>query len=49
MLKSCPIFKKNGAHLIKEKRKTFKENEDCPLSNFECCEHEKTLKICVKL
>jgi len=48
MLKSSPIFKRNGAHLVK-KKKSFKENKDCSFSKFECCDHEKTLNICVKL
>jgi hypothetical protein len=43
MLKSSPIFKRNGAHLI-EKR-MFEKNKDCPLSKFECFEHAKTLQV----
>jgi len=41
MLKSCPIFNNNGAHLIE--KKMFKKNKDCPLLKFECFEHAKTL------
>jgi hypothetical protein len=40
MLKSFPIFKKNGAHLVK--KKTFEKNMDYVLSRFECFEHAKT-------
>jgi hypothetical protein len=47
MLKSFPIFKKNGAHLVEKGR--LKKNKDCPLSRFECFEHGKTFLICVKL
>ncbi len=47
MLKSSPIFKRNGAHLVK--KKTFEKNKDCPLLRFECFEHAKTFFICVKL
>jgi hypothetical protein len=39
MLKSSPIKKRNGAHLV-EKR-TFEKNKDCPFSRFECFEHVK--------
>jgi hypothetical protein len=47
MLKSSPIFKKNGAQLVK--KSTFGKNEDCPFLRFECFEHAKTFLICVKL
>jgi hypothetical protein len=47
MLKSSPIIKRNGAHLVK--KKTFEKNKDCPLSRFECFEHAKTFFIYVKL
>jgi hypothetical protein len=40
MLKSFPIFKRNGAHLVK--KKTFEKNKDYPFSKFECFEHAKT-------
>jgi hypothetical protein len=33
MLKSSPIFKRNGAHLVE--KKTFEKNKDYPLSRFE--------------
>jgi hypothetical protein len=33
MLKSSPIFKRNGAHLVE--KKTFGKNKDYPLSRFE--------------
>jgi hypothetical protein len=39
MLKSFPIFKRNGAHLV-EKR-LFEKNKDYPFSRFECFEHAK--------
>jgi len=45
MLKSSPIFKRNGAHLVE--KKMFKKNKDYPLSRFECFEHAKTFLICV--
>jgi hypothetical protein len=47
MLKSSPIFKKNGAHLV-EKR-TFLKNMDYLLLRFECFEHAKTFLISFKL
>jgi hypothetical protein len=47
MLKSSPIFRRIGAHLVI--KKTFENNKDCPFPNFECFEHAKTLLICVKL
>jgi hypothetical protein len=40
MLKSSPIFRRNGAHLIE--KKMFEKNKDCPQSRFECFEHAKT-------
>jgi hypothetical protein len=48
MLKSSSNFKRNGAHLVKEKG-CLKKNKDCPLLRFECFEHAKTFFICVKL
>jgi hypothetical protein len=36
MLKSSPIFKRNGAHLVE--KKMFEKNKDCPLSRCECFE-----------
>jgi hypothetical protein len=48
MLKSSPIFKKNGAHLV-EKMDICKENNNHPLLRFECFEHAKPFLICVKL
>jgi hypothetical protein len=47
MLKSSPIFKKNGAHL--EEKRTFEKNKDYPFLRFECFEHAKKILICVKL
>jgi len=47
MLKSFPIFKKNGAHLVENK--TFERNKDYALSRFECFENAKKKKIFVKL
>jgi len=46
MLKSSPIFKKNGVHLVE--KKTFEKKKECPFSRFECFEHAKTLLICAK-
>jgi hypothetical protein len=43
MLKSFPIFKMNGAHLVE--KKTFEKNKDYPLSRFECFEHAKIFLI----
>ncbi len=40
-VKSFPIFKRNGAHMVKKK--------DYSLSRFECFEHVKTFFISVKL
>jgi hypothetical protein len=37
MLKSSPIFKRNGAHLVG--KKTFEKKQSCPLLMFECFEH----------
>jgi hypothetical protein len=37
MLKSFPIFKRNGAHLVE--KKVIEKNKDFPLSKFECFEH----------
>jgi hypothetical protein len=37
MLKSSPIFKRNGAHLVE--KMTFKKKKDYRLSKFECFEH----------
>jgi hypothetical protein len=34
MLKSFPIFRRNGAHLV-EKKDKLERNMDCPLSRFE--------------
>jgi hypothetical protein len=47
MLKSFPIFKKNGAHLVE--KKMFEKNKGYPLLRFECFEHAKKVIICVKL
>jgi hypothetical protein len=47
MLKSSPIFKWNGAHLVE--KKNLKKNKDYPLLRFECFEHAKAFLICVKL
>jgi hypothetical protein len=47
MLKSSPIFKRNGAHLVENK--DVWKNKDYPLSRFECFEHAKTFLICVKI
>jgi hypothetical protein len=47
MLKSSPILKKNGAHLVE--KMTFEKNKDYRLSRFECFEHAKTFLISVKL
>jgi hypothetical protein len=46
MLKSFPIFKKNGVHLAE--KMTFEKNKDCLLLRFECFGHAKTFLICVK-
>ncbi len=40
MLKSSPIFKKNGAHLV-ERKDLLKKNKDYPFLKFECFEHAK--------
>jgi hypothetical protein len=37
MLKSSPIFKRNGAHLVE--KKTFEKNKDHLFLRFECFEH----------
>jgi hypothetical protein len=47
MLKSSPIFKRIGAHLVK--KTTFENNNDYPFSRFGCFEHAKKNLICVKL
>jgi hypothetical protein len=39
MLKSSPILRRNGAHLVE--KKTFEKNKDCPLLRLECFEHVK--------
>jgi hypothetical protein len=41
MLKSSPIFRTNGVHLVEKKK-------DYALLRFECFEHAKTFLICVK-
>jgi hypothetical protein len=46
MLKSSPIFKRLGAHLVE--KKDVAKNKDCPFLRFECFEHAKTFLICVK-
>jgi hypothetical protein len=40
MLKSSPILKKNGAHLV-ERKDLLKKNKDYPFLKFECFEHAK--------
>jgi hypothetical protein len=40
MLKSFPIKKRNGAHLVKKK---CLKKKTCPLLRFQCFEHAKTL------
>jgi hypothetical protein len=47
MLKSSPIFRRNGAHLLE--KKTFEKNKDDSFSRFECFEYAKPFFICVKL
>jgi hypothetical protein len=43
MLKSSPIFRRDGANLLQ--KKTFEKNKDYPLSRFECFEHVKIFLI----
>ncbi len=45
-VKTFPIFKRNGAHLVE--KKMFEKNKDCPFLRSECFEHVKTFLICVK-
>jgi hypothetical protein len=40
MLKSSPIFRRSGAHLVKKKG-CLKKNKDCPFLKLECFEHAK--------
>jgi hypothetical protein len=47
MLKSSPILKKNGAHLVE--KMTFEKNKDFPFLRFDYFEHAKTYLICVKI
>jgi hypothetical protein len=47
MLKSSPIFKRNGIYLVE--KEMFEKNKNYPFSKFECFEHAKTFLICVKL
>jgi hypothetical protein len=47
VLKSSPILKRNGAHLV-EKKGHLKE-KNSPFFRFECFEHGKTFFIYVKL
>jgi hypothetical protein len=47
MLKSSPIFKRNGAHLVK--KKMFEKNKDYPLLRFKCFEHAIKKKLCQAL
>jgi hypothetical protein len=47
MVKSSPIFKRNGAHLL-EKKTLEKKKVIGPFSRFECFERAKTFLICVK-
>ncbi len=39
MLKSSPIFKRNGAHLVG--KKMFEKNKDCPFLRFEWFDMQK--------
>jgi hypothetical protein len=39
MLKSSPIFKRDGGHMIA--RKDVEKNKDCPFLGFECFDMQK--------
>jgi len=47
MLKSSPIFKGIGAHLVE--KNDVRKKQGLSLLRFECFEHAKTFFICVQL